>query len=193
MKKLLLALLCLLAYSAQAQKAARLGYSRLPVDSVTHLVTYSAVVPVEGATKEELYLRAKEWLARSIVDSKAASRMDDKEAGTLVYYGTIKNASTSALSDNGGTYGLVFAVYTKDGRYKYVIDQFTYSYRVPAGARYIDSKAEAVEKWANYGKMNARYVDTRSIEMEGHVKALASSLAAAMAGRPTAGGAKGDW
>lgn len=197
MKGLFTLLFALVTLVSSAQKAARLGFSRLPIDSTTHLVTYTAVVPVEGASKETLYLRAKEWAARSLVESQKDILLEDKQAGTLVCHGTIKKPTASIIGDNGGTYGLVLGIYTKAGRYKYMIDQLTYSYRAPGATVrfttiYHDNPAEPVEKWGNSNRRATKYVDDHCIELEEHMKNLVADLVAVMQGHPTSGGTKSD-
>ena len=168
--------------TASAQKAERLTFAALPVDSASHLVSYSAVVPAVGVTKEQLYLRAKEWAARSFVDSKSAARMDDKDAGTYITRGIIRNSSDTH-------YAMTLAIYTKDGRYKYVIDQISYTF-APSGS--IGSITdEPAEKLATYGKINARYVDKRAREIQEIMPKLAAGLQDAMTGK--AAGTKSDW
>lgn len=43
---------------------------KLPIDSDTKKITYQEVVHVDSASKDELYLRAREWFARNFVSSK---------------------------------------------------------------------------------------------------------------------------
>jgi hypothetical protein len=185
MKLLFTLLLAATSLSSSAQKAERLSFAALPIDSASHLVTYTAVVPVAGATKDQLFVRAKEWAARSFVDSKTAARMDDKEAGTYITRGTVK-------LPGGAQYAMMLAIYTKDGRYKYVIDQLAYTYQVSLGSSgSIGSTGEPAEKWANYGKANARYVDGRVRDVQGLVQKLAADIQVAMTG--STGAAKSDW
>ena len=50
----------------------------LPIDSTTHLITYSEVVKVDG-NKDELYSRAREWFAKTYNSAKNVIQMDDKD------------------------------------------------------------------------------------------------------------------
>jgi len=183
--KLLFTLLFSLAFLvASAQKAERLTFAALPVDSATHLITYTAVMPIADATKEQLYLRAKEWAARFFVDSKTAGRIDDKEAGTMVCRGLIRRP------DNGSAYEFTVSIYTKDARYKYVIDQITY--QAPPVGMLLSPTFEPVERWATYSKMNARIIENRSTSLDAYMKGIVSEITTAMSGKVLVGG-KSNW
>lgn len=97
----------------------------LPVDSLTHKITYTGVVLVAGASKAELYSRAREWFAATFGSSKAVLEMDDREAGKLI-------GKAYAQFDFSGVFGQslpwamwrVIKVEVKDGRYRYTLDGF---------------------------------------------------------------------
>jgi len=187
MKLLLTLLLSTASLLTYAQKAERLAFSLLPVDSTTHLVTYTAVVPVEGASQEALYLRARKWATRSFVESQKDILLEDKDAGTLMYHGTIKKPIASISGDNGGTYGFVIGMYAKEACYKYIIDQLTYSYRAPSATVrfttiYHDSPPEPVEKWGKSNRIATKYVTKHCSELEEHIQKLVADLGAAMQG-----------
>ena len=73
-------LLCLLACGLQAAGQV----SPLPIDSLTHKVTYQGVVQVPGVTQAEMYSRAREWFAVTFGSAKAVLEMDDRTAGKLI-------------------------------------------------------------------------------------------------------------
>lgn len=131
MKNLLLlafARLLSLGFCAQAQPSA---YTSLPKDEAGK-VSYTAVVPVEGVGQDDLFTRVKEWSARSFGDNKVAERMNDRAAGTLVAEVVMQQPPLSFTDTHANLYKFKVAVYVKDGRYKYQIDDFTYQNINPA-------------------------------------------------------------
>jgi hypothetical protein len=90
----------------------------LPFDETTHQITYQGVVEVPGATKDQLYTRAYEWLAKTYRSANAVIQMQDKEAGRLMGKGA---ALVSIKGFSAGFVRHTLTVYLKDGRYKYVL------------------------------------------------------------------------
>lgn len=90
----------------------------LPIDSTTHLITYTEIIPVSG-TQDELYSKAREWFASTYNSAQNVIQMDSKEdiigkALMQVYY-------------KGFPYGYIhytISIYFKDGKYKYVVSNF---------------------------------------------------------------------
>lgn len=111
MKKLFTIAIILFALPANAQN--------WPIDKETNKIMFTEVVTVDSATKNELYLRAREWFAKTYNNSKDVIQMDDKEAGKIVGKGAFKvYAHNMGLRD----YGLVtytISITAKDGRFKY--------------------------------------------------------------------------
>src|SRR5687768_10177439 len=60
----------------------------LPLDSVTNRVTFSEVVKIENATKDELFTRAREWFAKTFVSAQNVLQMDDRVSGKLIGKGS---------------------------------------------------------------------------------------------------------
>ncbi|RZK33076.1 MAG: DUF4468 domain-containing protein, partial [Hymenobacter sp.] len=78
--------------------------TELPFDPATHQITYQGVVEVAGATKEQLYTRAYEWLAKAYRSANDVIQMQDKEAGRLV--GKVRREAAGAAL-GVGAYGAV--------------------------------------------------------------------------------------
>jgi hypothetical protein len=97
--------------------------TELPFDATTHQIAYQGVVEVAGATKEQLYTRAYEWLAKAYRSANDVIQMQDKEAGRLVGKGT---ASVRARGLSAGYVRHTLTIYLKDGRYKYVLTDFVH-------------------------------------------------------------------
>jgi hypothetical protein len=171
MKLLFTLLLSLILLTVRAQGLPN-GYAGLPKDSATQKVAYSGVVQV-AASKAELFSRAQEWAARSFLDSKNASRIADKDAGTVLYRGSISTTKPGAIIDNGTTLGFTLAIYVKDGRYKYLIDEFTDKPHLPE-----NSLLTPVERWEKYAGRS--WAINRANELNDKVKYMVESLREAM-------------
>ncbi len=98
----------------------------LPMDSVSKKVSYGSIIPIQG-TKDELYIKAKQWFVKSFKSANYVLQMDDKEAGKLIgkasEIGIIKDSfGISSL----GEFKLNYTVYitVKDGKYRYEITDF---------------------------------------------------------------------
>ncbi len=93
----------------------------LPSDS-TGKTIYTEVVPVDSTSKNELYLRAKEWFARSYNSSKSVIQIDDKEAGVISGKAFTKVFVTMmGVTKHAGNIHYSVTVYFKNNRYKYEI------------------------------------------------------------------------
>ena len=175
MKSLLLhALLAALFTSpAWAQNADFLTFAALPIDSTTHLVTYTGVVAVADAPKEQLLLRARAWAARSFRDSKRAPQMADEAAGTYSSRGVVR------LPD-GAIYSMVLTVQATNGSYRYIINQLHYTYELSLSGAISGRTDESAEHWATYRSINAYYVNVRVHEVRQFIPQLLASLQATM-------------
>ena len=137
MKKTLLLLLFFYSLQAAGQ------VSPLPLDSITHKVTYQGVVRVIGASQADLYSRAREWFATSFGPDKAVLEMDDRQTGKLV-----GNASSTFFMAGGSGSAVPMLVQrrirveVKDGRYHYTITDFTLSSGQPP-----QTETSTVERW----------------------------------------------
>lgn len=97
---------------------ASFAFAQLPVDSVTKKITFTDVVSVDGATKDQLYARAKNlnMLRENI-------KKDDKAEGTYSYKGSfpVKYPAPQKGMMHSGTVNYVTTIFVKDGKYKYTI------------------------------------------------------------------------
>lgn len=92
----------------------------LPIDSISKKVTYQEVVKVDGASKNELYARAREWFAKTFKSADDVLQMEDMANGKLIGKGC--NYQSKVF--------YTVSVSVKDGRYRYEITDF-YT-RIPA-------------------------------------------------------------
>jgi Ni,Fe-hydrogenase I large subunit len=89
------------------------------------VVVYSEVVRVDSASKETLYIRARDWFNSAFKDSKEVLQIQDKDAGEISGKGSYKiYISHKSLGIENGywlNYRFKVTVWTKGGRYKYEI------------------------------------------------------------------------
>lgn len=62
----------------------------LPIDSATNSISYNEVVKAEGLSKDNLYVKAREWFAVTAGSAQAVIQMDDKAAGKIIGKGQQK-------------------------------------------------------------------------------------------------------
>ena len=99
---------------AQAAPAAE-----LPVDPVTQRITFSAVVPVPGATQAQLYARAVAWATNEASTAGPDFSINDLAQGTVLLRGAVRSYALSSPVNSRVLYALT--IYVKPERYKYVL------------------------------------------------------------------------
>ena len=77
--------------------AANLG-SQLQLDK-NNALTFSQVIPVEGKTKEQLYVMLNYWFTSTFNDANSVINLNDKELGTIIAQGYVGSIAQHA----GGT------------------------------------------------------------------------------------------
>ena len=103
----------------------------LPVDPTTHLVAYSAVVDIPGATESELYRRARAWALRRYKGDASVLQVQDAATGKIIVKGR-----TQALVNgrNCGPVGHVLSIRVlKGGQYQYHVTNFVHTNATPTG------------------------------------------------------------
>ena len=103
-------------------KILKYGEVNLPIDTTNGVVTYAEIIKLENAPKNELYLRGKEWFARTFVSANDVIQLDDRETGKIIGKGFTKSSYKGAM----GVVVLVDISYTislvvKENRYRYEI------------------------------------------------------------------------
>jgi hypothetical protein len=164
--RIILLLTCLLwATVASAQSALK----TLPTDSASGKIAYQAVVMVPGASKAELYSRAREWVATEFRSAKDVVQMDDKEAGKLVARGFVPKriGSVSARPSAGNQFWRTIKIYVKDGRYRYEITDFAIESPYESGP--LEKRLEVAA--------NAPFSGGKTGSPKGHYKYLLESVA----------------
>ncbi len=115
MRKLILLLAAFISANA---------YAQFPVDSTTKKITYTEVVTVTGASKADLYARAK-----SLNGIQSSTLKDDKANGIYSYKGSfgVKYPAPQVGMAHTGTVSYVVTVVSKDGKYKYTVTDLTHA------------------------------------------------------------------
>lgn len=93
----------------------------LPLDNGS--VTYTGVVQVDSIDKNTLYTRAKKWFVDNYKSAKDVIQLDDKETGEITGKGNFKINYYTRDPYISHT----ISIFVKDGRYKYLITNFSYS------------------------------------------------------------------
>lgn len=94
----------------------------LPIDAENQQVTYQGVVEVPGASKDQLFDRALEWMAKTYQSANDVVQIKDKEQGKLLAKGGILFFTESKVP--AGFVMHTQTIYVRDGRYKYVMTGF---------------------------------------------------------------------
>ena len=113
-----------------------------PIDSVTKKITFTGVVSVDSATKDQLFIAAKTWAAESFKNAKEVTQVEDKASGTLILQGHFA-ADIMTMGVRCAACGYTkfqMTILVKEGRYKYTITNLYHD--DPVGKRYIGGELE---------------------------------------------------
>jgi len=92
------------------------------------------LIDTVNASKNELYIKAAEWLANSFKSAKSVIEMQDKEAGKIVGKGTNDYISESLFNTITHHINFTFTIDVRDSKYRIRITNFVddgYSYQHP--------------------------------------------------------------
>jgi hypothetical protein len=178
MKKLLSSVIVLLAVSASsiyAQKKQAPVSPSMPVDSITHKITYEGVVEVTGAKADLLYKRALAWFKTHYPNPTEVIRENDSLKFKIVgkpRFKVYNPADKNGLKTDAGLAQYTITVACRDGRYRYEISEYNWkqvSY-YPA-EKWMDTKDQL------YSPAMADYLT----QLDTYTKDLVKSLQEAMA------------
>jgi len=98
---------------------------KLPIDTSTHKVSYSAITIATGIKQKELYSKAKQWVVYSYKSAKDAIQMDDPDNGKLILKGFVAG-DDETFRGVLFTYNIYYTITIsiKDGKYKVNISDF---------------------------------------------------------------------
>lgn len=100
----------------------RISAQDLPLNPETNKVTYSEVIEVKGASKDDLYLRAKNWALSNSYKPKT----DRKAEGSYITKGqfTVQYPSPMKGMNHSGKVTFTMSISLKDGKYRYEMTDF---------------------------------------------------------------------
>lgn len=155
MKKssVLLMLIFVLSFSAKAQKQDPIQAVRVPVDSITKLITYEGVVEVRGEKADVLYKRGMNWFKTFYKNPAEVIRENDSLKFKITGKPRFKISNLpdkEGLRTDGGLVQYTITFAARDGRFKYEITEFNQkqtSY-FPC-ERWIDPKSPGYTEYLN--------------------------------------------
>ena len=178
--KILLFILLLLPIFSFAQKET----PNLPIDSTTHLITYTDVVTVSG-NKDQLYSRAREWFAKTYNSSQKVIQMDD--TSKIVGKALIQMYARNFIGVQGesGFMNYTITIAFKNGKFKYTISDF---YHTMDG---INPDYGTCEDMMN-SKHQKKYFNNYLLQMDNNINSLVQNLKESMA-NPAIDDKKNNW
>jgi hypothetical protein len=99
------------------------------------------VIDTVTASKQELYLRARQFVALNFKDSKSVIQMDDKDAGRIICKGIMRiiiNGAGDVMDDNYVKFTMQIDV--KDNKYRCIFNDFYHDGFANAHDNFIDVK-----------------------------------------------------
>jgi hypothetical protein len=132
-------------------------------------ISFIGIDSVPGATKAQLFERARTWFNESFKSSKSVFQIVDKDNGELTGKGFVTSTVDYKLLGKTNVYKLDFAfmisVFVKDGKFKYMLTNFDnvnsqlgYTFGIMTSANQTDISVPMVSK----KKVNASYVDAKN-------------------------------
>lgn len=160
----ILAIIPLIAFSQNREKFNTVNpiyHEILPLEN--ELITFSTVVQVDGVGKNELYLRAHDWIIKSFNSAKDVVQLDDKDAGKIV----CKTITTQSAGK--GLFGKVvmdiyylLTIEVRDDRYKITASNFVHQYSEKLGP----SNIEGQNSFEEYFRLKHPTKKEESLNME---------------------------
>jgi hypothetical protein len=96
----------------------------VPKDPTTGAIDYTAVVPAEGLSQNDLYLRAKTWIINVFSSPKDVIKTEEKDVGIIICKGFTEEVITYFGRASPVKLYFTIKIAVKDGRYKYDITDF---------------------------------------------------------------------
>jgi len=121
-------------------------------------IAVDTVIPLQGISQEEAYVRAYTWIAKNYNSANDAIQLADKEAGKIVSKGMF-------LHEHGSRmlylqfYGKIYYTLTlqfREGRYKITVDGFTHESQQEEGDFFHNSFGTVTDGFENGGKAWAK-------------------------------------
>lgn len=105
-----------------------------PKDSITGNIKYSAVISIENASAQDLYCRARLFIADVYKSGKDVTQLNDDAAKIVVGNGAAEIVYQEAFGPKRtGFARYQIKIECKDNRYRYTIDGLTFKFVVNTG------------------------------------------------------------
>jgi hypothetical protein len=129
-KPILLFLLTLISLAVQAQRKVEAAFApEMPVDSITHLITYEGVLEVKGVVAPELYKRTLDWFRSYYKNPSEVIRENDSLKMRITGKPRFKIQNPpdkNGLKTDAGMVQYTIMVAAKDGRFRYELTEFNW-------------------------------------------------------------------
>ena len=104
------------------------GQVKLTIDKITDKAVYTEVISIDSTNVENLYNRAKFFVANSYKSSKTVTDLSDDKLHSIIIkaYMTAHFKSWGNIFEAGG-FNYTLKIYCKDNRYKYEITDLTHT------------------------------------------------------------------
>ena len=99
-------------------------YSRLMKQDDNGFVFVDSVIQVEGVSKDELYNRAKEWVATVFNSAPDVLKLDNKEGGKMIVKGLTDIYSVYSLYTSKSKCFFTIKIFCKESRFKVIVTDF---------------------------------------------------------------------
>jgi len=90
------------------------------------MLTFTDVIEVDGATKQQLYNRASQWFTKAYVSSNDVVQKADPINGIIIGKGKWVCNGSKTYYYTTGTISHTIELYFKEGRFKYIITQISH-------------------------------------------------------------------
>lgn len=101
------------------------GFSQsidFPIDAESGEIVYSNVIEVSNSKKDDLYIKANEWVVSYFKSAKDAIQYSDMNSGKIIAKGNFDVFFTAlGITKNMGYVSFTIELAFKDGKYRYVI------------------------------------------------------------------------
>ena len=107
-------------------KVAVAQISILPIDTISYQVAFTEVINVDSATAKDLFSRGKLWFAKTYKSSNAVIQNIDNESFSITGKANMRAYAQFIGTRTWGYVNYTISIFCKDGRYKYLITDFSH-------------------------------------------------------------------
>lgn len=161
-------------------------FGQIPTDPATKKFIYEAVVGADSIKGDAIYNNAKEWLSRNLKSSDNNISFD-KDSKTMTTTGNIHLENRVGWCEHKDiNLNFKFSVFVKDGRYKYIVENFYVSYYNVCGLGSNSPISEPFEELDFGNKQKEKVYNEADTKVKGMISELEKYIKS-----PTS--AKKDW